>query len=302
MPVVGALFVALFAIAAGARLAGISGPRVALPGGLGSWLLDVLSIDLVILLPAVALARSPDAPSTLRWAFRGLVLIALATFLRSAASVLVRSLPGLVGADALTGAPGAGSFLLSAGISTIGALGIVVVALGLWPASRHSATDGRLVLAGLVSLSIVLAVGIQATAILIGSPPWNSVVAGDVGTAVALTLSYIAGYLQAIAWAPLAWVLVLLAAQERTPARVAGVSVALITAAYFWLTTVSVISAGGLTSLGSILTTGSTLLALASSVLLVAAFALGLAEASRPPVVPVRARPDRRLPKYRRRV
>ena len=300
LPILGAIFVGLFAIAGVARLAGISGPRVALPGGLGSWMLDVLSIDLVIVLPAVVLARSPDAATGLRWVFRGPVLLALATFLRSAVSALVRLLPGLVGADALTGAPGAGAFLMSAVVSMIGAIGIVVLAFGLWPATRPTTTV-RLLVAGLVALAIVLAVGIQATAVLVGSPPWNSVVAGDVGSAVALTLSCVAGYLQAIAWAPLAWVLVRLAADEWSPARVVGAAVAVITAAYFWVTTVSVIAAGSISSIGSILTIGSTLLALASSVLLVAAFALGLAETARPPVVTARARPERRMPKYRRR-
>lgn len=300
IPILAAVFIALFVLAAIARLTGISGVRLSLPGDLGSWLVAVLSIDLVILLPAVALARSPDAATALRVVFRGLVLIAVATFLRTAASALDRLLPGVVGADPLTGAPGVGSFLLSAAISTIGALGVLVLALGLWPASRRATSVTRMVLAGLVTLAVVVAVGVQAIATLVGSPPWNSVVAGDVGTAVALTCSYVAGYLQAIAWAPLAWVLVRLATSDGTPARLAGAGVAVATAAYFSLTMVSVVAAEAVSALGSIVTTGSVALALASSVLLVAAFALGLAEAARPPAAPVRARPDRRMPKYRR--
>ncbi len=327
------VFVGLFLVAAIVRWVLLARSGGQLPRDVQAYLSAIISFDLVILLPAFALMRRPDLPRTAALVHRGLVLIGAAAFLRGPARLLDDLYPTLVGADPLTGAPGFGSFILNAAITLVTALGIVALALGLRatasgdgePAGRASgastATAGadlrrlRPVVAGAAASVIVAMVVVESVAQMLTSPPWASSLAGDVATGIGLTTIYLASYLQAIAWAPLAWVLVRGSAARAGRADAAALLFVGATILLLALYAVSVVAPAAIAPVADAFNRLTTAVALAAPSLLVAAVALGLADpAPAPPhprglgkgsrggTAPGRAgsEPERR-PTYRRR-
>lgn len=278
LPLLGRVFVALALVDIVTRAFGIFGERLPIDAGVPFTVVTAfLPHDALILLPAVILARRPDAASATPVILRGAIVVALVELLRGPLTALP------FGAE--RGDPFASWALLASLATLLFAAGWVALAVGL---SRLTPPDARPSIAGFSNLAAgtlvagagawLLELFIGAIPVDLGEPSWDSMF---------LLVSAVAP-VQLVAWAVVARVAVRGIGDVRRPAAATvlaatAMTLAAIAAALVVVETV-VLAAQYLGLLGTAMVAGTLSLGWFGGgfvpTALVVAFGLGLADTS----------------------
>jgi len=281
LPPIGMLFVALAVVDVIGRTIGFVTPRVDFAHGDGvSILSSYLPHDLLILLPAIVVARRRAADRETPWIFRGAILAALVELLWRPTASLVA---GGISPDDVTPVVS-----LSVVHAALVAGGWVFLGWGLTALNPPEPLPFSVGLANLVAGLIVLAMGVSIVSL------WLLAI-GPTSNALPDLLSLVgpvASMLGLLAWAYVARTVARGLGDRNRPSRatmLGTVAVALSALATLAIAILGVIGAwnpGGIASSG-LLSTSFTIAFVGEPValsLLVIAFALGLADPSRPVV------------------